>query len=71
MLETEESAGTAEELEASATGGVTRRAVEESRETRTKTYELVYDNERWKLADEISAAEDEVAKYLFQYALEE
>lgn len=62
---------TAGEEELPSDGGISRRTVEESRETTTKTYELVYDNERWKLVDEISDEEDEVAKYLFEYALEE
>jgi hypothetical protein len=59
------------ELEEPTDNGVTRRAVEQSRETTTKVYDLVYENERWDLVDEISVSEDEVAKYLFEYALEE
>ncbi|HEX6964061.1 MAG TPA: hypothetical protein VF175_19490 [Lacipirellula sp.] len=62
---------TGDEEELPADSGISRRTVEESRETTTKTYELVYENERWKLVDEISAQEDEVAKYLFEYALGE
>jgi hypothetical protein len=48
--------------------GVTRRAIEQSKEVRTKVYELVYEQDRWKLASEIDD-DDEVAKYLFEYAL--
>lgn len=68
----EDSAAAEENLdEGDLQADVSRRTVEESRETTTKVYELVYEDDRWNLAKEISAVEDEVAKYLFQYALKE
>jgi hypothetical protein len=48
--------------------GVTRRAIERSKEVRTDFYELVYEDDRWKLASEISK-DDEVGQALFAYAL--
>ncbi len=48
--------------------GVTRRAIEQSKEARTDVYELVYEDDRWRLASEISD-EDEVGQALFDYAL--
>jgi hypothetical protein len=46
--------------------GVTRRAAEQSKDVKTDVYELVYSDDRWTLPAEPT---DEVAKYLFEFAL--
>jgi hypothetical protein len=51
--------------------GVTRKAIAQSRETKTDVYDLVYEDDRWKLATKLDPKDDEVAKYLFKFALNE
>jgi hypothetical protein len=54
--------------EIGADNGVTTRAIEQSRDVQTRVYELGYDGNRWTLLTK-PKPDDEVAKYLFEYAL--
>jgi hypothetical protein len=54
--------------ELGADNGVTTRAIEQSRDVQTRVYELGYNGDRWKLLTK-PEPDDEVGKYLFEYAL--